>query len=115
MQGLLCSLETPTASTQRCMKDPLQSTRSSLLELSLALLLTGCSTTGLHPRSQASNHTDDTAFHPVTGSHIPISTNKTGRVYRESPGQVRAYSGDEIQQWGYSSPSEFLNKRGTLR
>lgn len=97
------------------MKDLLQSTRSSLLGLSLAVLLTGCGTAGSHPRAQTTTATPDTALHPVTGSRIPISTNKTGRVYWESPSQVRAYSGDEIQQSGYSSPSEFLNKRGTLR
>lgn len=97
------------------MKDLLQSTRARLVELSLVLLLTGCSTAGSRAHTQTPNANPDTALHPVTGSHLPISTNKTGRVYRESPGQVRAYTGDEIQQWGYSSPAEFLNKRGNLR
>lgn len=93
------------------MRDLLQSIRALPLGVLLSVCLTGC--TSAHSGSQAAAPAEKPQ--PITGSHIPIATNKTGRVYRESPNQVRTYSGTEIEQSGYSTLSEFLSKRGTLR
>lgn len=98
------------------MKDRSQNIQVWLQGLLIACLLAGCASRQAgDTASTAPTNSAVSKHRAVTGSHIPIDTRQSGRVYSASTDQVRTYSNQEMQQAGYSSVSEFLNKRGTLR